>query len=88
MLYTVVEAAIFSVGLDPYLGIWHADQYNKPTLSYDLIEPFRPWMDALLIEQCLDDELTEAMFETKDGGGMGSQERKTAHYTAVSPVSE
>ncbi len=68
MLYSVVEAAIFSVGLDPYLGIWHADQYNKPTLSYDLIEPFRPWMDALLIEQCLDDELTEAMFETKDGG--------------------
>jgi len=68
MLYSVVESAIFSVGLDPYLGIWHADQYNKPTLSYDLIEPFRPWIDQLMIVQCLDQKLTEAMFEARDEG--------------------
>ncbi|WP_028668757.1 CRISPR-associated endonuclease Cas1 [Runella zeae] len=68
MLYGMVETAIFSVGLDPYLGIWHADQYNKPTLSYDLIEPFRPWMDALLIGQVLDGQLTDDMFEHKDNG--------------------
>ena len=45
MLYGIVETAIFSVGLDPYLGFLHADQYDKPTLSFDMIEPFRPWID-------------------------------------------
>lgn len=68
MLYGVVETAIFAAALDPYLGLWHADQYNKPTLSYDLIEPFRPWIDALLIDQILDGHLAETMFDQRDGG--------------------
>lgn len=42
MLYSVVEAGLFTAGLDPYLGILHADAHKKPTLSFDLIEPFRP----------------------------------------------
>lgn len=68
MLYGLVETALFSVALDPYLGLWHADQYNKPTLSYDLIEPFRPWIDALIVEQVLDEMLSEEMFDLRDGG--------------------
>lgn len=27
--------------LDPYIGVMHMDSYNKPTLVFDLIEPFR-----------------------------------------------
>lgn len=53
MLYGVVESAIFAAGLDPYLGILHSDEYKKPTLAFDLIEPFRPWIDHLLAEQAL-----------------------------------
>lgn len=45
MLYTVVEQALFAAGLDPHLGILHADEYDQPTLAFDLIEPFRPWID-------------------------------------------
>jgi CRISP-associated protein Cas1 len=66
ILYTIVETAIFSVGLDPYLGIMHADQYNKPTLSYDLIEPFRPWVDRVVIEGILQDEVKQSFFEKKE----------------------
>lgn len=51
MLYTVVETGIFAAGLDPQLGLLHADEYNKPVLAFDFIEPFRPWADRLLIEQ-------------------------------------
>ncbi|MEA5260328.1 CRISPR-associated endonuclease Cas1 [Arcicella aquatica] len=54
MLYTTVENAIWSAGLDPYLGIFHVDEYNAPTLSFDLIETFRPWADRFLIEAFLD----------------------------------
>jgi len=54
MLYSVVESGIFAAGLDPHLGILHTDVYNKATLSFDLIEPFRPWIDQLLSEQCFE----------------------------------
>ena len=69
MLYPVVEGALFAAGLDPYLGVLHASQYDKPTLAFDLIEPFRPWVDRLLIEACLQDEIDPlAFFDNKDGG--------------------
>lgn len=69
MLYTVVEGALFAVGLDPHLGLFHADEYNKPTLAFDLIEPFRPWVDQLLIEQCYDKKV-EKNFFTKNQFGL------------------
>ena len=40
MLYTSCHLALLKNGLDPYLGILHADQYgDRPTLVYDFIEP-------------------------------------------------
>lgn len=68
MLYTVVEGALFAVGLDPHLGILHADEHNKPTLAFDLIEPFRPWADRLLIEMCMDKQLKESFFAKNQYG--------------------
>ncbi|MCB0634430.1 MAG: CRISPR-associated endonuclease Cas1, partial [Lewinella sp.] len=34
MLYSVVEGALFAAGLDPHLGIFHVDEYDRPTLSF------------------------------------------------------
>lgn len=31
-----------SVGLDPYLGFYHQPRFGRPSLSLDLMEPFRP----------------------------------------------
>lgn len=50
MLYNRVETAIISMGLDPYLAFLHNDQYQQPTLAFDLIEQFRPWADALVLQ--------------------------------------
>jgi CRISP-associated protein Cas1 len=66
MLYTSVENALWSAGLDPYLGMFHVDEYNAPTLSFDLIEPFRPWADRFLIEACLDGIFSESFIDVKD----------------------
>lgn len=52
-LYSIVEQALFGAGLDPHLGVLHADEYDRPTLAYDLIEPFRPWVDELVINHIL-----------------------------------
>ena len=66
MTYSVVEGAVFAAGLDPHLGILHADEYNKSTLSFDLIEPFRPWIDRLLIDQCMGESLHENFYKNED----------------------
>lgn len=69
MLYSVVEGALFAAGLDPHLGILHTDEYNKPVLVFDLIEAFRPWVDRLLVEECLISNL-EAQFFSKNQFGL------------------
>lgn len=37
-----VTTAIHLVGLDPYLGCFHALEYDRPSLALDLMEEFRP----------------------------------------------
>jgi len=76
MLYAVVEAGLFAAGLDPHLGILHADEYNKPTLSFDLIESFRPWIDRLLMEECLKDSIKTAFFTQNQHGIFLNKEGK------------
>ena len=68
MLYTVVETGLFAAGLDPHLGLLHADEYNKPVLAFDFIEPFRPWADGLLIEQYQAGRVPAAFFAKIPGG--------------------
>jgi len=41
ILYGMVERACLLAGLDPFVGFLHADNYNKKSLVFDLIEPFR-----------------------------------------------
>lgn len=49
MMYGSVELAVFSAGLDPYMGVLHREEYNRPAFTFDCIEPFRPWLDELLV---------------------------------------
>lgn len=67
MLRNQVETAILSFGLDPALGCMHRDGYKLPSLVFDLMEPFRPMTDRLLIEAVLDGKLTSLM-ETDELG--------------------
>lgn len=48
--YAVIRASVarslVSSGLHPAIGIHHHNQYNGMALADDLLEPFRPWVDA------------------------------------------
>lgn len=54
LLYALLEAeatiACQAVGLDPGLGILHADQPARASLSLDLMEPARPAVDAFVLD--------------------------------------
>lgn len=38
ILYGKIEGALIKSGIDPYIGILHRDDYNRPVLVYDIIE--------------------------------------------------
>src|SRR5260221_10710850 len=41
--------ALTGTGLDPGMGIFHADQDRRASLAYDAIEAVRPYVDAWLV---------------------------------------
>lgn len=41
VLYSMIEKSCIIAGLDPYIGFLHADNYNKKSLVFDLIEMYR-----------------------------------------------
>jgi len=64
MLYTSVHLALLKSGLDPYIGVMHADRYGgAPTLVFDAIEPYRPWADAVAVQIMESGQLSADFFE-------------------------
>ena len=70
MLYNKVEQACFAAGLDPQLGFLPVDDYAKPTLVFDMIEPFRAWIDRFLLELFLKTLVSDDFFESIENGGL------------------
>ena len=59
MLRNQVETAILSIGLDPALGVMHRDGYCLPSLVFDIMEPFRPIVDRILLTAALQNQIKE-----------------------------
>jgi CRISPR-associated endonuclease Cas1 len=71
-LYAILEAeatlAARVVGLDPGLGVLHADQLNRDSLSTDLMEPVRPVVDRYVFDLLARRRFAAAdFFETRQG---------------------
>ena len=50
ILRAVVARSLVGSGLLPTLGIFHRNQYNAYCLADDIMEPYRPFADALVCE--------------------------------------
>lgn len=50
ILRATVARALVSSGLLPTLGIHHHNRYNAYCLADDIMEPYRPYVDALVVE--------------------------------------
>jgi len=52
--YSIIRAMvarnICAAGLHPTMGLFHHNQYNALCLADDLMEPLRPWVDAIAFE--------------------------------------
>jgi len=56
VLRSIVARGLVSTGLHPALGIHHHNKYNPYCLADDLMEPFRPFVDARIMDIYDDDE--------------------------------
>lgn len=70
ILYGKVEGALIKAGADPYVGIFHRDEYNRPALVFDVIEKFRVWMDYVVFMLFKQEALTGDCYDhsTETGG--------------------
>lgn len=58
------QSHVLAAGLDPYVGVFHDLDYNRPSLVLDLIEEFRPVaVDALVLSMLNQRQVGPADFE-------------------------
>ena len=72
LLYSLTEAesrlAAAAMGLDPGIGLLHADTPNRDSLACDLQEPVRPSVDAFLLNWLKSEPLRKTdFFEDRSG---------------------
>ncbi len=61
--YREIESSIIITGLDPNSGFYHKDRYGEPTLTFDLIEVFRPLIDNLVLYMISKNIIKEKWFD-------------------------
>lgn len=76
VLYSMVEKACIIAGLDPYIGFMHTDNYNKPSLVFDIIENFRIYADRVVFRLFSKKLVLDKMFDKIHGGYTLNKEGK------------
>lgn len=66
ILYGRVESALIRAGIDPFVGIFHRDEYNRPVLVYDQIERYRHWADYVVARLCQQEVIFKEFFEVEN----------------------
>jgi CRISPR-associated protein Cas1 len=68
ILYGKIEGALIKAGIDPYVGVFHRDDYNRPVLVFDVIERYRVWADYVVIALAMQKVINEDCFSIRDDG--------------------
>ena len=68
LLYGKIEGALIKAGIDPYVGVLHRDDYNRPVLVYDVIELYRVWVDYVVYSLVLQGVITDDYYSVREDG--------------------
>lgn len=68
ILYGRIEGALIKAGVDPYIGVLHRDDYNRPVLVFDIIELYRIWVDYVVYTLLAQNVVTEEFYSVRDDG--------------------
>ena len=78
VLYSLVDRACICAGLDTFLGFLHTDNYNKPSLVFDMIEPFRTLAERATVLLFTGRRVRSEYFEEVPGGIALSKDGRAA----------
>lgn len=67
LLGTVVETEVLRGGLDPLVGFFHQPHPGRNSLALDLLEEFRPFVDAVVLRLVNRQQLGPVDFERRGG---------------------
>jgi CRISPR-associated protein Cas1 len=67
MLYGKIESSMIHAGIDPFIGLFHRDDYNRPVFVYDVIEVFRYWADITVTNLCMQQIIFPEFFNIDQG---------------------
>ena len=70
VLYGKVEGALIKAGIDPYIGVFHRDNYARPVLVFDVIEKFRVWVDYVVVRLTMQMAIQDESFSQKEDGSV------------------
>lgn len=68
LMYGKIEGTMIKAGIDPYIGVMHRDDYNRPVLVYDVIELYRVWVDYVVYSLLAQDVVTDEYYSVRDDG--------------------
>ena len=68
ILYGRIEGALIKAGIDPYIGILHRDEYNRPTMVYDVIELYRIWVDYVVFTLLAQNAISDECYSVREDG--------------------
>lgn len=68
LLYGKIEGALIKAGIDPYIGVFHRDDYNRPVLVYDVIERYRVWVDYVVYTLIAQNAITDEYYSIREDG--------------------
>jgi CRISPR-associated protein Cas1 len=67
LLGNVVETEVLRCGLDPLVGFFHLPHPGRASLALDVLEEFRPFVDALVLRLVNRQQLGPVDFERRGG---------------------
>lgn len=70
VLYGKIEGSLIKAGIDPYIGVLHRDEYNRPVLVYDIIELYRIWVDYIVFTLLSQNAITDEYYSTQEDGSV------------------
>ena len=82
LLFSVVKGVIDAEGLDPYIGFLHADRHGRASLALDLMEPYRPVFDSMVLSMFKLEVFDEKDFREVGNGVFLSKDGKVKVYSA------
>lgn len=76
ILYSQVEKECILSGIDPYVGFLHTDDYNKRSMVFDLIEPFRIFAEQTTFYLFTRKKIRDDFFDVVEDGVFLNQKGK------------